>query len=87
MRLETPLNFSRAIDRAAIDGLKLSGGLPVIITGWGSSIVEGTISNYLKYNYVNTLNETQCILKTHIYTGGVLCIGHSGGNGICSVSS
>ena len=85
IRLEEPLEFNDAIKSISLRKTEAPTGSNVTISGWGRVSNGGAIPNDLKFNILQTINQTECGILTGVSHRGLICLGHSKNNGACNV--
>ena len=86
LKLENPLIFNESIKPIKIASEEVPANSKVIISGWGRIYTWGPISNKLKFNTLTSLSQSECTKQSGIHFNGIICLGHSLGNGACNVS-
>ena len=84
--MDEPLEFDESISAIELATKEVPANSKVLISGWGRIYTQGPISNYLKYNTLRALSQSECTSRTGINYKGLICLGHSSGNGACNVS-
>ena len=85
IKLDEPLEFSDAIKSIPLRAKRAPIGSNVTISGWGRVSTSGAIPNDLKFNILQTIDQTQCGVLTGVSHRGLVCLGHSKNNGACNV--
>lgn len=85
LRLEKPLTFDKSIQPIELLTEEVPVGGEVIISGWGKTSNIGSPSDQLKFNTLEATSSEECALV--IDHPGLICLGHTKGNGACNVSS
>lgn len=85
LRVEDPFEFGESIKPIKLFDGQLKTDDDVTIVGWGRVNSTGPISDLLKYNNVSVSEQKKCMEGLKRFDG-IMCLGHSSGNGVCYVS-
>lgn len=86
MRLDMPLEFNESIQPIDLATDEVPKDSDVIISGWGKVSTWGAISDFLKYNTLQSMTQKECAAIIGMDFEGLMCLGHSRNNGACNVS-
>lgn len=86
LKLDEPLEFNDSVKPIDLAIEEVPVNSSIIISGWGKTSNWGPIPTCLKYNALEALSQNDCAKKTGFHFNGLICLGHSSGNGACNVS-
>lgn len=84
LRLEKPLTFDKSVKPIELLDEEVPVGAAVVISGWGKTSNIGSTSEKLKFNILEATSDEEC--RNVIDHPGLICLGHTRGNGACNVS-
>lgn len=87
LKLAKPLQFNESIKPIRLATKALIPGSSVVTSGWGRLRTGGSTPQILQFTRLLAMSNQECRRRIGSVPTSILCLEHSGGNGVCNGDS